>query len=111
MKLNELRGHKHRVIACTVDKRNKKLLSGSWDKTIIYWDAECGIPLVRLAGRVADNLPEIFCKQEVHSIWYAKRKDLTSFFSVSCIPNPNIIPACPDLIVIIITVIILLVDW
>lgn len=36
----QLCGHGHRVVACAINKTREAVLSGSWDKTIKYWDPE-----------------------------------------------------------------------
>lgn len=38
--LNKLSEHSNRVVACSVNMADQGVLSGSWDKTIIYWDLQ-----------------------------------------------------------------------
>lgn len=40
--------HDNRVSACSVNSKDNKMLSGSWDKDIIFWDLETCKPLVSL---------------------------------------------------------------
>ena len=44
--LTDLKEHTHRVVACSLSAENRNVLSGSWDKTILYWDIETSRPLV-----------------------------------------------------------------
>ena len=37
-KVQQLKGHTHQVVSCCVDENEHRLLSGSWDKQIVYWD-------------------------------------------------------------------------
>lgn len=44
--LNELHEHSNRVVACSVNNESKSVLSGSWDRTILYWDLDTSKSLV-----------------------------------------------------------------
>lgn len=44
--LSELHEHSSRVVACSVNNESKSVLSGSWDRTILYWDLDTSKLLV-----------------------------------------------------------------
>lgn len=46
--LSELDEHSNRVVACSMNMTDQCVLSGSWDRTIIYWDLQTCKSLVSL---------------------------------------------------------------